>query len=190
MIPDFLTHYYSDQPFRSVTELTIQECAEVLQNIAARGPLPRRLQSEFYFKQRRRYEAVMHEQFVAKGGRPQRRVPHYAILGESEIWARIRPSALRIPLRELPSESVSFTYTDSFMNYVDRDLDGGRIRRKPQYGTLYRLEELEDLFVTHGWPGDRWKSEPDWEHDIYVEAQLWNDEHLLAFLPPSETPGL
>lgn len=187
MIPDYITHYYQGQPFRTLTELAADACEQVLKSLAEREPLPRRLRSSFYFEQRRRYEALMYEQFLAKGGKPARRHPHYATLGESEIWLKIRPQALRIPLCELPSESISFTYTDSFGAYVDRDLDGNPIPRKPQYEMLYRREELAALFRNHGWPGDRWKTEPAWQHDIYVEAQLWDDRDLQRFLPPPNT---
>lgn len=183
MIPDHITHYFRDRPFRTLTELSHEECARVVHELGLHEKLPRRLQSDFYFEQRRRFEGLMHEQFVHKGGRPQRRVPHYAILGESEIWARIRPSAIRIPLDGLPSDVISFTYTDSFANYVDRDLSGNPIPRKTQYGTVYRREELSELFEQFGWPGDRWKTESNWAHDVYVEVQIWDDEPLRPFFP-------
>jgi hypothetical protein len=182
MHPNYVTHYYRQQPFRSLTELPAEECSRVLAEMRTREKLPRRLQSEFYFDQRRRFEALMHEQFSAKGGRPERRNPHYAILGESEIWARIYPASLRIPLAALPGDCLSFTYTDSWGAFVDRDLDGNPIPRKPQYGVVYLLPELADLFGRYGWPGDRWKTEVEWEHDLYVEAQIWSDEPLRAFI--------
>ncbi len=183
IIPDFITHYYVDRPFRSLTELAQEDCWRVLKEMGPQESLPRRLRSDFYFVQRRRYERLMWQQFIDKGGQPTRRVPHYAILGESEIWARIRPSAIRIPLAELPDSVVSFTYTDSFANYVDQDLDGNLIPRKPQYETLYLRDELLPLFERWGWPGDRWKTEPAWAHDLYVEVQIWNDEPLRPYLP-------
>ena len=180
-IPDFVTHYYVGRPFQSLTALEPAECQRVLREMERREKLPRRLQSEFYLAERRRYERLMREQFLQKGGQPARLTPHYAILGESEIWARIRPSAIRIPLGELPERSISFTYTDSFANYVDRDLDGDPIPRKPQYGTLYLRAELPSLLERYGWPGERWKTEPDWAHDLYVEVQVWDDEPLSLF---------
>ena len=179
VIPTFLTHYFTDQPFRSLTDLTTAERARVVQ--AANFPkTKRRLHSAFYFEQRLRYETLMYEQFQAKGGKPTRRRPHYAVLGESEIWAKITKRSLRIPLSNVSASQVSFTYTDSWPTYVDRDLDGNPIPRKPQYGVLYRLDELDKLFQTHGWPGDRWKTEPDWAHDLYVEAQIWSDDLIQA----------
>lgn len=183
VIPTYLTHYYTGEPFRTLTELAATERARVVQ--ASNFPEEdRRLRSPFYFEQRLRYEALMYEQFLAKGGQPARHRPHYAVLGESEIWARITERSLRIPLSNVSPSQVSFTYTDSWPTYVDRDLDGNPIPRKPQYETLYRLDELDELFRTHGWPGDRWKTESDWEHDLYVEAQIWSDEPLAAYLAP------
>lgn len=185
-IPRYLTHYYRDRPFRTLTELTSDERARVIPTLAFPQRASHRLHSAFYFEQRLRYEAVMYNQFLAKGGAPQRRCPHYAVLGESEIWQAISNHSLRIPLSAIPSSQLSFTYTDSWSTYVGCDLKGNVIPRKPQYETLFRLEELDAVFRQYGWPGDRWKSEPEWEHDIYVEAQIWSDEPLRAFVAAAD----
>jgi hypothetical protein len=181
-IPQFVTHYYLGRPFRTLTELSPVERARVIEGLDFPEEALHRLRSAFYFEQRIRLEAVMYEQFIAKGGRPTRCHPHYAILGESEIWADITKRSLRIPLAEIPSSQISFTYTDSWSTYVDRDLEGGLIPRKKQYGMVYRVEELGDLFGEFGWPGERWKREAEWEHDLYVEAQIWSDEAVKAYL--------
>jgi len=180
-IPNFLTHYFRDRPFHSLTELPPDSMDRVLTNLRETRELPRRLRSVFYFEQRRLIEETMFEQFVAKGGRPKRRHPHYAVLGESEIWAEIEPRSVRIPVSQIPTHSISFTYTDSWAAYIDRDLRGRSIPRKPAYGVVYRFEELDELFQRFGWPGERWKTEPRWEHDVYVEAQIWCDEPLRTF---------
>jgi hypothetical protein len=180
-IPTYITHYYVERPFRTLTELTASERGCVVAGLDFPKEDPR-LHSAFYFEQRLQYETVMYEQFRAKGGQPARRRPHYAVLGESEIWMKITKQSLRIPLSAIPAWQMSFTYTDSWPTYVDRDLEGNHIPRKPQYGMLFRVEELDELFRTHGWPGDRWKTESDWEHDLYVEAQIWSDEPLAAYL--------
>jgi len=180
--PDFLTHYYRKHPFRSITELSPTERESVLADLATLRKLPRRLTSPFYFSERVRFEETMYDQFMAKGGAPERRRPHYLVLGESVLWAEIEPQSLRVPLAEIPSQWISFTYTDSWCAYVDQDLRGNPLPRKPQYGTVYRLDELPELFARYGWPGERWQSEPEWEHDVYVEAQVWSDEPLRRHL--------
>jgi hypothetical protein len=182
VFPDYLTHYYRDAPFRTLTELPPDEVDRLLAAAGKVRKLPRRLRSAYYFQERRKFEALMHRQFVAKGGRPDRENPHYMILGNSEFWEQKEPHVLTIPLAHFPTEWISFTYSDSWVTYVDRDLRGNAIPRKQQYGTLYRLAELPGLFETYGWPGDRWKSEAGWEHDVYVEAQIWCDEPLREYL--------
>jgi hypothetical protein len=185
-IPQYVTHYYRKRPFQTLTELSVERRAKVIEKLRFPKWASARLHSAFYFEQRLRYERVMYEQFVAKGGSPQRSRPQYAILGESEIWQGFNKHSLRIPLSAIPSSQLSFTYTDSWAVYVDRDLEGNAIPRKPQYGTLFRLEELNALFRDHGWPGDRWKNEPGWEHDLYVEAQIWSDQPLQAIVAQTQ----
>jgi hypothetical protein len=182
MIPDFLTHYFRDRPFQSLTELGPETMDRVLMGLGKTRELPRRLRSSFYFEQRRQIERTMFEQFIAKGGEPERRQPHYAILGESVIWAGIEPHSIRVPLDRIPTHWVSFTYTDSWAAYVDQDLRGNPIPRKPAYGTVYRLEELGEVVHNFGWPGDRWKTDSEWQHDVYVEAQIWSDVPLRSFV--------
>jgi hypothetical protein len=181
-IPQFVTHYFHDRPFRTLTALEFDDRARAIEHLAFPSEAMHRFRSPYYFEQRLRYEAVMYEQFVAKGGLPQLRHPHSAVLGESEIWEKITTRAIRIPLDAIPSIHISFTYTDSWVTYVDREPDGTAIPRKPQYGMLYRKEELEQLFNQHGWPGDRWKSEVEWQNDLYVEAQIWSDDPLVPFM--------
>jgi hypothetical protein len=127
----------------------------------------------------------MYEQFIQKGGKPIRRNPHYLILGESELWSWQESNSVRIPLSVIPSDVISFTYTDSWYSYIDKDLNGNPIPRKPQYEMVYRLEELANLFAEHGWPGQRWKrwrKEPQFKHDYYVEAQVWAEAPLRPYL--------
>lgn len=184
LIPDFLTHYYREHPFRSLTELSPESMDEILVRLGETRQLPRRLRTPSYFENRRRVEKIMYEQFLSKGGRPERRHPHYAILGESEIWAGIEPRLVRFPLSEIPVDQISFTYTDSMVSFIDCDLRGNPVPRKPTYGLIYRVDELRNLFDRFGWPGDRWKFEPDWQHDCYVEAQIWSETPLRQYMIP------
>jgi hypothetical protein len=177
-IPNYVTHYYRHYPFRSLTNLNEAERDRVIDQLDFPANASHRFHSSYYFDQRLRYETLMHEQFTAKGGCPTLSRPHYAILGDSEIWEKISNKSIRIPIAELKSEHISFTYTDSWMTYVHHEHDGQPIPRKHQYDTLYRLEELPELFANFGWPGDRWKTEHEWENDIYVEAQIWDEQCL------------
>lgn len=185
-LPSFVTHYFQQAPFRSLTTLSDSERAAVIAGLDFPPESSHRFHSNFYFGERMRYETVMHDQFAEKGGRPTRRRPHYAVLGESEIWQSIAKRSLRIPLTDISSDQISFTYTDSWFTYVEREADGTVNLRKPQYNKLYRLAELGQLFADYGWPGDRWKRDPDWQNDIYVEAQIWDDASIQPYLPATD----
>ena len=181
MHPTFLTHYYYDAPFRTITDLPTREMVRVISKLHSTRSLPRRLMRPIYFMERRRYERKMHEQFLTKGGKPRRRNPHYMVLGESDIWEREQLHSIHIPLSDIPSDLISFTYTDSWYSYVDFDLNRRPIPRKRPYEVVYRTDELGDLFNKHGWPGNRRHTDPNYKHDYYVEAQVWADEPLLPF---------
>ena len=65
---------------------------------------------------RRIVEARLYQRFVDAGGRPQRRCPHYFVLGESG-WFRGLAADMRevqLCLAALPSDLTSVTYPDSF----------------------------------------------------------------------------
>ena len=184
MYPDFLTHYYAESPFRSIMDLTAGEKVREVLRMRAKRKVHRRLMIPNYYAMRRQFEATMREQFVQKGGQPERQHPYYMILGESDLWSCQELKSLCIPLSAIPSCVLSFTYTDSWYAYMDKDLNGNPIPRKPQYEMVFRLEELEDLFATYGWPGERWKrwrKEPEFEFDYYVEAQIWSEEPLRPY---------
>src|SRR5688572_30253547 len=107
-IPQYLTHYYHQRPFRTLTELSLEQRQRVIRKLRFPKRAAHRLHSTFYFEQRLRYETLMYDQFVSKGGKPQRRRPHYAVLGESEIWADFSRHSLRIPLAAIPASQLSF----------------------------------------------------------------------------------
>ena len=181
MIPTYLTHYYHDEPFQCITDLPTSELVRLVLRIRITRTLPRRLMKPVYFLERRRYKRQMREQFVSKGGRPRRHTPQYMVLGHSDIWKRQAPRSLRIPLAEVPSDLISFTYTDSWYTYVDFDLNRRPVPRKRPYEMVYRVEELDNLLDEFGWPGEQKHSDPSCRFDYYIEAQVWEDEPLAPF---------
>jgi hypothetical protein len=182
-LPDFLTHYYKDRPFRTLSDLPSVEVAPVLERIAAAGDIEFRLTREEYLPRRRDIEAVMRTQFAGLGGKPTRANPHYAILGTFSLYEDdpyYRSETL--PLASLPTEAVSFTFTDSFFAFSDANLRGVRIPERPYHGRVYRLEDLPALVGTFGLPGERWRTEPGRRFDVYIEAQIWDDAPILGYL--------
>lgn len=184
-LPGILTHYYRpfSRPLLSLSALPEHELPAVLEQLARHEPLPYRLTHPSYLSERRRLERLMRQQFEAKGGRPERQLPHYFVLGEFSLWEADGSSRVQIPLAAVPARAVSFTLTDSFFNYRRHNLRGIEIPPRPYHAQLFTLEELPAELARHGAPGDAWRSDPARRFEVYVEAQLWSDEpvgHLLA----------
>ncbi len=177
-VPDFLSHYYeaSDGPFRNLSDLPEAEAEAVLERIRRAGDRFASQRRDDYVAVRRGLEERVRELFIAKGGQPQRRRPHYLIVGDCP-WLRswyLNGCGLRIPLAAFSLEIISFTYGDTFpaLRYQDG---------KPYRGQVYTLPELPGLIEQYGPPQD-WNAEGELGPDRYIEAQVWADEPLRSYL--------
>ncbi len=182
--PDFLTHYYVDEPFRTISDLTLSQTEQVLAEIAKRRELEFRLSKSDYLPRRRRIEQAMRRGFIAKNGKPKREHPHYMVLGTFAPWEEARRK-ITIPLSAFSSNVLSFTLTDSFFAYSERNLRGVAIPSRPYDRQVFRLEELDELIAKYGLPGERWQHETRDVFDVYVEAQVWDDEPLREYVGPT-----
>ncbi len=177
-IPDFLAHYYDAArgPFRSLSTLEPDDAEQVLERLrqAKSGFASQRAAD--YLAIRRELEQRIRALFVAKGGQPCRATPHYLILGAC-AWVKTWYAAgceVRVPLAAFDPRAVSLTYGDSFpaMRYGDG---------KPTRGQVYTLAELPEIVNRYGLPQ---VVNPDGQlgPDRYIEAQVWEDEPLQAWL--------
>jgi hypothetical protein len=177
-IPDFLSHYYeaSEGPFRNLSDLPESEAEAVLQHIRQAGDRFASQRQKDYLSVRRDLEGRVRGLFTAKGGRPRRTHPHYLILGACP-WLKtwyVDGRELRIPLAAFCPQIVSFTYGDTFP--AMRFMDG-----KPTRGQVYTLGELPGLIHQHGLP-QVWNPDGKYGPERYIEAQVWDDEPLQAYL--------
>jgi hypothetical protein len=185
-LPSILTHYYRDEPLRTLSDLDEAGAIAVLSAISARRDPDFRLTREEYLPRRRAIESIMRRAFIDKGGRPQRANPHYFILGTFSLWEDdAAMHALQMPLDAFSPDVVSFTYTDSYFAYSETNLRGITIPARPYHKQVFRLEELPALVSQYGLPGNRWRDEPDRIFDVYIEAQVWHDEPLRAYAKES-----
>ncbi|WP_040949470.1 hypothetical protein [Gorillibacterium massiliense] len=170
----FLYHYYDETtgPFRNLSDLELEEAEGVLQDIRRknRGFASRRAPN--YLEVRRRLEEKAREQFIAKGGKPVRRAPHYMTMGECPWLLEWYPNGkgLAIPLAEFKPETISFTYGDLFptMNVADG---------KPYRGQVYTLDEIIRVVNQFGLPQE-WNAAGDKGPERYIEVQVWDDAAL------------
>src|SRR3954471_1530462 len=118
-LPNFVTHYHlADRPpFLNLCDLTDDELDAVLADLGRlrRTGRHHRPFGRQYMEIRRATEARLRAGFVAAGGRPERRSPHYFVLGESAWYGRLgeRMGEVRLLLTALPAEQTSWTCSDS-----------------------------------------------------------------------------
>ena len=182
----FVTHYYrADRPpFRNLSEVDNDDEVTVLAGLAEGS---RRRFGPRYLSLRRATEDKARKLFVAGGGRPERRHPHYFVLGESLWFAGLydHPREIRIPLDQLPDASTSFTWVDSITALgLGREL-GVPQPDEPWKQQVYGIDKLDvagaEATASSADPADyeghQWRLV-----DQYVEVQLWSDEPVRQYL--------
>lgn len=177
-VPDVLCHYYeaANGPFRSLSALPIAQAEAVLERIRRSGHGFASQRQADYLTVRAEVEARVRRLFIDKGGQPTRTYPHSMVLGRS-AWIKgwyVEGCELCLPLGRFPPPIVSFTYGDIFpaMRYQDG---------KPYRGQVYRLDELPALIEQYGLPQE-WNAAGRLGPERYIEAQVWDDAPLLAYL--------
>jgi len=176
--PEIIVHYYeaSQGPFRSLSDLSLEEAESILQRIRQEGRVFASKRNTDYLGIRKSLEERIRQLFIEKGGQPKRLRPHYFILGHCD-WVKswyCDGQALQVLLEKVDPRVISFTYGDSFpaMRYQDG---------KPYRGQVYVLKELSELIARHGLP-QVWNREGKLGPDRYIEAQVWDDEPLTEYL--------
>lgn len=114
-IPQFATHYHhsSDPPFKNLSELDQNELVIVLEKLKRRRkaePTNKRVFGSAYMQFRAETETKMRELFIARGGAPERKYPHYFVLGECPWFANLYPASeeVRISLLGLDPKGRQF----------------------------------------------------------------------------------
>lgn len=191
-IPEFVTHYHlaDKRPFLNLSDLSEADLAPVMQDLERRRASSglKRAFGARYMRLRRLTEGRLYELFLLAGGRPERKAPHYFVLGSCE-WYRGLASDTRevvLPLADLPSEVTSFTYPDSFTAMAFGPQFGLPLQSRPYHGRVFRLADLKEVIAEYGLPAGG--AEDDYEgyayrpFEKYIEVQLWSDEPIRSFL--------
>ena len=120
---------------------------------------------EHYYPRRLRTDALLHARFVALGGRPVEKHPLSFVLQGSGFLERWFDHGLitRIPLGQIPSDFISFTYGDS-MTMLQQNGAFTMLTKETLLKTIADYQgSLEDFFAEIA---DRFN---------YIEVQVWND---------------
>jgi hypothetical protein len=173
----YLYHYFEKGrgPFITLSDLPREEAVRVHAALEAESPtFAARSADGQYMFQRRIVEERAHSMFVRKGGKPQRKKPHYMVLAEDELqecraWFR-DCGVVKIPLEEFDPLTISFTYGDSFPTFKP-------IFEEEREYPLYLRDEIFDVIRKRGMPPAR-TQDMSWLEPSYIEAQIWSDETI------------
>lgn len=177
----FLYHYFDSTvgPFKNISDLSPQKAQAVLDNIKKTKPNSLCAQrQENYVENRLYYENILREEFLKKGGRLERQVPHYMVVEHSpwlNSWFE-NADYIKIPIEEFDLSTISFTYGDSHPTFSDRVNDGKEYRKK-----LYLYHEILKIIDKYGFPQD-WNDDGKYGPERYIEAHIWSDKTIKKYL--------
>jgi hypothetical protein len=167
VIPDFITHYYRAEPFRSLTSLNQAELEQALKGMNEQNAWGlNRYSDPEYLVRRKVVETKIRNQFVSIGGKPILSHPIYFFLGRNLKFEENKNNkAYILKLNNIPEAQISFTYGDSMFSFNED------YRQQKAAGYLsdlcsqvYRLADLPKIFSDPSFlAADR----------LHIEAQLW-----------------
>jgi hypothetical protein len=191
-IPTFVTHYhFADKPpFLNLSDLDEAELAPVMQDLERRRASSglKRVFGARYMQLRRLTEGRLYELFLQAGGMPERKAPHYLVLGSSEWYRGLAADTCEVvlPLADLPTEVTSFTYPDSFTAMAFGPQFGLPLQPRPYHERVFRLAQLKDVIAKYGLPADgtedRYEGYAHRAFEKYIEVQVWSDKPIRSFL--------
>ena len=176
----YLYHYYDKDygPFKNLSEISDEEVKDIVNKIARekQDAFCNKRNSEYMLK-RRYYENILREEFMKKGGRIERNVPHYMVIGECDFLSSwyVNSAYIRIGIDDFDKTTLSFTYGDSHPIFSDLINDGKEYRKK-----LYTYDEILDVIEKYGYPQD-WNKSGEFGPERYIEVHVWSDETLKKY---------
>jgi hypothetical protein len=191
-IPTFATHYHlaDKRPFLNLSDLAEPQLTGVMQDLERRRASAglKRVFGARCMHMRRLTEGRLYELFVRAGGMPERKAPHYFVLGSSEWYRGLAPDTREVvlPLADLPTEATSFTYPDSFTAMAFGPQFGLPLQPRPYHEKVFRLAQLKDVIAQYGLPDggteDRYEGYAHRPFEKYIEVQVWSDDPIRSFL--------
>lgn len=176
----YLYHYYDKAtgPFKNISDLDKEEAKEILNQIKENRPnCMCAKRQDTYVEDRLYYENILREEFLKKGGKIERQVPHYMVVEHSpwlSTWFE-NMEYVKIPIDEFDLSTLSFTYGDSHPTFSSRVNDGKEYRKK-----LYTYDEILEVIEKYGLPQD-WNDDGKFGPERYIEVHVWSDETIKKY---------
>ena len=177
----YLYHYYDKSigPFKNLSDCSQEEANKIIEKIKTEKPgafCAKR--NPDYMEKRRYYEEILRQEFLKKGGKIQRKVPHYMVVEQCdflESWYE-NSKFLKISIEQFDKRTISFTYGDSHPTFSDKVNDGKEYRKK-----LYTYDEILEIIKKYGLP-QSWNPDGKFGPERYVEVHIWSDETISEYL--------
>ena len=189
---DYLIHFYriGTEPFQSLSALSDKDAVQIMEDYYVEGSV---LWERFkdpgqYMRTRRKIEHWLHQEFIAKGGSPQKPYPIYMVLGRSKwLQTAADPATLattaeiQVPLSLFSECDISFTYPDSMISIPFADQKESEYYLPDYHRKLFTLSEICSLVEAKGLPGENWGTNLPSSMPNFIEAQVWNQEVLQEY---------
>lgn len=169
-----LFHYYEKEigPFVNLSNLKIEDAENAMNTIYNNKNLFASNRDKTYLKRRFEYEDIVQEIFVSKGGRVNKRRPHYMTLEDCPwllSWYKDGAS-INIEIKDIDTNYISFTYGDMFPVFGPRGDDSKEYRKQ-----VYTYEEILNVIDKYGFP-QKWNPLGEQGAIRYIEAQVWDED--------------
>lgn len=177
----YLYHYYDAKigPFKNISDLSVNDAKALLDSIKSERPdCQCAKRQDSYVEDRIYYENILRNEFIKKGGRIDRYVPHYMVVEHSpwlSTWYE-NSSYIKIPIEEFDVATLSFTYGDSHPTFSSRVNDGKEYRKQ-----LYTYSEILKIIEKYGLPQD-WNDDGKYGPERYIEVHVWSDETIKRYI--------
>lgn len=158
-------------PLKNIMRLPQEEAFNLAREMAANNPnttaFYRFADFENYYPLRLKTDRMIRDAFISLGGRPKTDHPLSFVLNGSEYLDEWFGNGIvtKIPLMNIPSDFISFTYGDS-----------AAVLNRSGHVTLLTKDMLLDSIYKFDGTIDEYMREIR-EKYYYIEVQLWNDDH-------------
>jgi hypothetical protein len=183
MIPDFIRHYYlpDQKPFLNLSDLSEEEKIPIVKQLNLRkeeGKMHRGY-PDWYFVQRKEAEENLRNAYIKKGGKPQRKSPHYFTLGQSIGFEWVYKNDFRtidIPISRIQSD-IYFSIGDTLWTFAASQNPEVQFEKEWYQGELYNYKETGEIIRQLNL--DLTSKESTNRHKVFcIESFIWSDEEL------------
>lgn len=182
-IPSHITHYYlSDKaPFLNLSDLSDEAIKPIVEDLEQRrldGKI-KRVFPDWYFPQRKEAEKNLLKAYIEKGGKPERKAPHYFCLGTSkgiEFGYNNDFKTIEIPI-DLIENDLFFSIGDTLFTFSKSYSEKIKWKNKWYQGKLYNYKETIEIIKQLGLDLDNPESLN--QHKVAcIEALIWSNNIL------------